>query len=332
MHVDMKLLDAWSRVLVLCGVGAGSGVLLLKGAIAYEANVTTARLAAAQLGARVMQVELDHYAASSGGALAGNRAAIAAMKEADLVVDMMGMDRGTEQFEILAAGTRILLVKEPPATLVRLVPTVEDKARVLAATARLAAARAMTIVSKHGTDLAVTLGEYPCLTQYGYADEPGRWDHWPGAFVATWPNERSANGRVVLAPGDAILPFKQYVRSEVVLEIEAGYVRSIAGGFDARYLREYMAKFGDPEGYAVSHLGWGLCPRAHWTALGTTDRQETNGMESRAFAGNFMFSTGPNAEAGGSRHTPCHLDIPMQDCTVALDGEPVVVAGALVHG
>jgi len=43
-----------------------------------------------------------------------------------------------------------------------------------------------------------------------------------------------------------------------------------------------------------------------------------------------MFSTGPNADAGGNRRTRCHLDIPMLDCTVALDDEPVVIAGQLV--
>jgi 2,5-dihydroxypyridine 5,6-dioxygenase len=47
------------------------------------------------------------------------------------------------------------------------------------------------------------------------------------------------------------------------------------------------------------------------------DKRQSNGLESRSFAGNFMFSTGPNAEAGGTRHTPCHLDIPMMDCSVS---------------
>jgi 2,5-dihydroxypyridine 5,6-dioxygenase len=47
-------------------------------------------------------------------------------------------------------------------------------------------------------------------------------------------------------------------------------------------------------------------------------------MEARSFYGNFMFSTGPNSEGGGSRHTACHLDVPMRHCTLELDGERIV--------
>lgn len=334
MQLSPTLLQAWQEVLRLCRVEPATAIVLLKGGIAHEENVAYARLASSLAGARMTVLELDPYSGPDAdpraGALGGNRVVVAALKRAELVLDMMGMDRGGEQFEVLAAGTRILLVKEPPATLVRLVPCEDDKRRVMAATARLRAARTMHITSPQGTDLRVDVGEYPCLVQYGYADEPGHWDHWPSAFVATWPNERSARGRVVLSPGDAILPFKQYVRTSIALAIDDGYIRSIDGGLDARYMRDYMDQFRDPEGYAVSHLGWGLYERAHWTSLGMTDRGDTNGMESRSFSGNFMFSTGPNSEAGGSRHTPCHLDIPMLDCTIELDGEAVVAGGRLV--
>ena len=55
-------------------------------------------------------------------------------------------------------------------------------------------------------------------------------------------------------------------------------------------------------------------------------------MEARCFAGSVLFSTGPNQELGGTNDTPCHLDIPMRNCTVYLDDEPVVVdAAALEH-
>jgi 2,5-dihydroxypyridine 5,6-dioxygenase len=53
-------------------------------------------------------------------------------------------------------------------------------------------------------------------------------------------------------------------------------------------------------------------------------------MDARAFSGNFLFSLGPNSEAGGSRHTACHIDIPMRRCTVELDGVAVVRSGHVV--
>jgi 2,5-dihydroxypyridine 5,6-dioxygenase len=53
-------------------------------------------------------------------------------------------------------------------------------------------------------------------------------------------------------------------------------------------------------------------------------------MDARAFAGNFLFSMGPNNEAGGSRVTACHIDIPMRNCTVMLDNREVVREGKVV--
>jgi 2,5-dihydroxypyridine 5,6-dioxygenase len=338
MSFDPRLVAAWSDVLRLSQLKAEETVVLLKGAIAYEANIVAAQAAVSAIGASLVLIEPMQRAPScrrgSGkgevGGLAANPSIIAALKSADLVLDMMGMDRGHEQFEVLAAGTRILLVKEPPETLMRLLPTEDDKRVVVEAARKLSSAKTMMVSSKAGTSLQMQIGEYPCLVQYGYADTPGHWDHWPGAFVATWPNEGTAEGRVVLSPGDVILPFKDYLRTPIELTIKAGYIISVDGEFDARYLRDYLARFEDPEAYAVSHLGWGLHRASHWTALGLTDKRDSNGMESRAFSGNFMFSTGPNSEAGGSRHTACHLDIPMMDCSVSIDGKAVTMDGGLV--
>jgi 2,5-dihydroxypyridine 5,6-dioxygenase len=118
------------------------------------------------------------------------------------------------------------------------------------------------------------------------------------------------------------------VRTPIRLTIRDGYIREIDGDFDAEYLREYMARFDDVEGYAISHLGWGLHAQAHWTTLGMYDKRQTAAMDARSFYGNFMFSTGPNARAG--RHTACHLDIPMRNCSVHVDGAPMVIKGDVV--
>ena len=90
-----------------------------------------------------------------------------------------------------------------------------------------------------------------------------------------------------------------------------------------------MASYEDPEAYAVSHIGWGLQPRAHWSMLAHYNKETHIGMDARAFEGNFLWSMGPNNEAGGSRTTACHIDIPMRRCSVALDGRPVVIAGVV---
>ena len=331
--MNVKLLTAWQQVLTACNVKQGEALVFLVAEHSHPDHVEAGRAAAATLGARVMSIELGETTMRAAGettayigptSLTGNLPAVAAMKSADMVIDLMGIDRGTEQQEILDAGTRILLVKEPPEIFIRLRPSGEDTRRTLAAAKLLKAARSMHVTSEAGTDFKVQFGQYGMLVQYGLADEPGRWDHCPSTFVATWPTEKTANGIVVLDRGTTILPFKEYVRTPIRLTIEDGYIRKIEGEFDAQYLRDYMAKFNDPEGYAVSHLGFGLQKKAHWTALGMYDKRQSNAMEARSFYGNFMFSTGPNLEGGGTRNTPCHLDIPMLGCSLTLDGQPIL--------
>ena len=319
---------AWREVLGLCRLRRDETVAILTKREANPRNIEGARHAVTDLGAQHFCLE-PHIGAVP---LAANKPAMDALCAVDLVIDLLGIHllRGGEQETIMRAGTRILYAIEPPETLIRLMPTLEDKARVKAAETCLEGASTLTATSAAGTDLFVELGEYPILCEYGFSDEPGHWDHWGAGFVATWPNERSARGTVVLQPGDIIFPFKSYVQTPIRLGIEGGYIRSIEGGFDADFLREYMRQFDDQEAYAVSHLGWGLQPRARWTALGLLDKSQTNGNDARAFYGNFMFSTGPNTDAGGARDTLCHMDVPMRRCSVAVDGRPMTVDGDVV--
>jgi 2,5-dihydroxypyridine 5,6-dioxygenase len=331
----------WRQVLDLCRVKRDETVVVLTGPNSNPLYTEASTNAALDLGAKVFRLDLPPLRGAGGmgsdptaylgaTALTGNQAAVEAMKRADLVVDLMLLLFSPEQHEILQAGTRMLLAVEPPDVLARMIPSLDDKRRVTAAGARLKRARTMHVTSDAGTDLTVDLGEYPVLTEYGLADEPGRWDHWPSGFLATWPNEGSATGTVVLDRGDIVFPFKTYVKTPITLTIREGYVRKIEGDFDADYLRAYMAMFKDPEGYAISHLGWGLQPRATWTALEMYDKSQSIGMDGRAFYGNFLFSTGPNTEGGGTRNTPCHMDIPMRNCSVSLDGEPMTLRGEVI--
>jgi 2,5-dihydroxypyridine 5,6-dioxygenase len=66
---------------------------------------------------------------------------------------------------------------------------------------------------------------------------------------------------------------------------------------------------------------------ARWDSAQLFDKRETWGTEARAFAGNFLYSTGANETAG--RFTAGHFDLPMRNCTVALDVREVVTGGVL---
>jgi 2,5-dihydroxypyridine 5,6-dioxygenase len=339
---DSDMLDAWTRVLTLSQLKPGEVVTILTAPDTHPQTLATAAMAARGLGAIVNRLDLppvngerslsrDKLAFVGVTPLTGNRAALAALKASDLVLDLMTLLFSPEQMEVLEGGTRILLAVEPPEVLARMVPTEQDRARVLAASKVLKAAKRMHVTSAAGTDFRCDLGAYPILEEYGFVDAPGRWDHWPSGFLATWPNEGTGQGRVVLDRGDILLPMKSYLSSAIELTVTDGYVTAIQGGLDADLLEDYMASFNDREAFALSHLGWGLQPRARWSTLGLYDREATIGMDARAFEGNFLFSLGPNTEAGGSRDTACHIDIPMRRCSVSLDGMKVVEAGKVIE-
>ncbi|SPK75476.1 2,5-dihydroxypyridine 5,6-dioxygenase (plasmid) [Cupriavidus taiwanensis] len=340
---DHQMIEAWRKVLRLSRLEPGQTVTILTSAATHPQTLSTALTATQSMGAIVNRLDLppvngekalsrDALAYLGTTPLTGNPAAIAALKASDLVLDLMTLLFSPEQHEILQGGTRILLAVEPPEVLARMVPCEADRERVKAASQRLASAREMHVVSPAGTDLRCPLGEFPAISEYGFVDEPGRWDHWPSGFALTWPNEGAAYGTIVLDKGDILLPQKTYVTEPIRLTVEAGFATRIEGGLHAELLSEYMASFNDPEAYAISHIGWGLQPRAHWSTLGLYDREATIGMDARAFEGNFLFSLGPNNEAGGHRTTACHIDIPVRRCTVRLDGVDVVTAGKVTDG
>jgi len=340
---DYELIRAWQQVLTLSKLEAGQSVTVLTSAATHPQTLSTALIAAQSMGAIVNRLDLppvnadkalsrDSLAYLGTTPLTGNRAAIAALKASDLVLDLMTLLFSPEQHDILSAGTKILLAVEPPEILVRMVPTEADRTRVKKAATLIEAAKEMHVVSAAGTDLRCPLGEFPVVSEYGFVDEPGRWDHWPSGFVLTWANEGGANGTIVIDRGDILLPQKSYATDQIVLTVENGFATKIEGGVDAELLREYMESFKDPEAYAISHIGWGLQPRAHRATLGLYDREATIGMDARAYEGNFLFSLGPNNEVGGSRTTTCHIDIPLRACTVSLDGVPVVEKGKVLDG
>ena len=321
------LVNAWRTVLGMCKVNASETVALLTRPGANAQNLAAAYHALEDIGSQVFEIQPMIKTKP----LRENLVAMLALQKSDFILDFIGLHllRTYELDLITEGGARMLYVVEPPEALVRLIPTVEDKLRVQRAGEKLRAARTVRAQSEAGTDMTVGVGQYKVLLEYGYSDDPGHWDHWPAGFLATWPNEGSANGTVVLDAGDIIFPFKSYVRTPIRLDIKDGYIRQISGSFDADLLREFMGQYNDPEAYAVSHLGWGLNPRARWTALALLG-QGTNGNDGRSFEGNFLFSTGPNTDGGGKRDTLCHLDIPMRNCSVSLDGVPVSLKGRIL--
>jgi 2,5-dihydroxypyridine 5,6-dioxygenase len=246
---------------------------------------------------------------------------------ADLTVE--GLLHAAELPAILAGGARVLMVSnEHPEVLERCLPDAALEPKVKAGMRLLKNAGAMQVRSAAGTDLSIALTGARVGGGWGYTARAGSISHWPGGLCLAFPAAGSVNGTLVLAQGDVNLTFKRYLEQPVSLTIKDDFVTDIAGrSLDADLMRSYFAAWGDRAAYAVSHVGWGMNPRARWDAMAFYDKNDFNGTELRAFAGNFLYSTGANEVAG--RHTLGHFDLPLRGCTVSLDGLVVVQDGQL---
>jgi 2,5-dihydroxypyridine 5,6-dioxygenase len=238
--------------------------------------------------------------------------------------------------DVMDAGARVLMIIDGPDDLEQLMSPPGLKEACKYAHDLYSNTKSVRVTSAAGTDLRFTRGEYPVMTQWGIADEPGHFDHWGGGHIHTFPDEGSANGIVVFQPGDiVILPYCRYVQDEVRMEVRDGFIRSIEGGLDAKLMRDWLEDNKESEDdldpYAVSHLGWGLNPQALWYGIALNgDDPERSRAAARTFPGNFLFSTGPNTQGGGKRATRGHYDVPMRDCTITLDNTTIVKDGKLV--
>lgn len=338
---EYRFIRAFADHFARCGLADGEVVAILAETQSRPALVETARLAAQLLGGRVFDLvvptppnphRVPIRSTGASQALAGNHAVIAALGSADLVIDctVEGLLHAPELGAILGAGARVLMISnEHPEIFERIGWDDGLPYRVAEGHRRLRAAGEMRVTSAAGTDLTVALAGAATAGSTGLTDGPGSIAHWPGGLVLAFPAAGAVSGHVVLAPGDLNLTFNRYVETTVALTIVDDFIVSIDGdGVDAALFASYLAAFEESEAYATSHVGWGMNPDARWDYVELYDKRETWGTEARAFAGNFLYSCGANETA--ARFTAGHFDLPMRKCTVALDGEPVVVDGQLI--
>ena len=339
-RIEGKWIDAFCEVFARCAVRPGDTAAILSETQSRALNVHVSELALQRLGARAFHVVVptprNPYpvpvrSTGASQAIGGLAPVVTALGAAGFVVDctIEGLMHARETPEILKAGARILVVSnEHPEALERLRPDDRLATQVRAAQKMLRGARRMQVTSAAGTDLDIDLTGAMTVGVWGWTDRPGTLSHWPGGLVVSFPRAGTVSGTLVLDRGDINLTFKRYIAAPIRLTLAADYVTAVDGqGADADMMRAYLAAWGEPEAYAVSHVGFGMNHAARYESLAMYDRRDTNGTELRAVAGNFLFSTGANEFAG--RFTAGHFDIPVMRTTIAVDGTAVVRDGVL---
>jgi 2,5-dihydroxypyridine 5,6-dioxygenase len=315
----------------LCNVGRGEVVLIFTDPAFPHPEYPAAAFAAA----KVLHADPYVLTASSEDPFTSQLCRLA-WRSAGLVLGMSTVPRGigswmytTTSDLALVEGARILMVQEPVHALRRMRPDPAVVARTRAGAQRMERASEMRVTSLAGSDFTLRKDGRSAHAQWGLADVPGRWDHWPSGLVACAPLEDSAEGRYVIAPGDVLLGQRRFASSEIVLTLRAGRIEQIEGGSDARLLEDHLASFADDGARRLSHAGWGTDHRADWRHIG---------MDSESLLGSVMVSLGRNAfdaparfcGLGGTNTSESHYDICCRHSSVWLDGELIVDDGRLL--
>jgi 2,5-dihydroxypyridine 5,6-dioxygenase len=229
----------------------------------------------------------------------------------------------------LSTGARVLMVQEPLDVLLRMRPIEAIRRRGLAGAQRMEKATKVRLTSPWGTDLTFRKdgrkGSYQC----GITDSPGRWDHWPTGMVYCAPCEETAEGVLMVRPGDILLGSLRFANSEVRIYFENGKAINFEGGPDAQQTHDYLKLAGDDDSFRLAHAGWGTDHRADWRYIG---------MDSESFYGNITIALGrnifnapaPHCGLGGINRSKTHFDLCLRSTSLYLDEELIIDKGNFV--
>ena len=139
----------------------------------------------------------------------------------------------------------------------------------------------------------------PVSIQYGMADKPGRWDHWPTGLITSTAVEETVEGTLVVGAASILFPFERYVTEPMTIAFDKGVASSIEGGREAIMLRDLFATQNNPNCRRLAHVGWGTDHRARWDILASRGADGGGGAELRSIYGGVLLALGENRDLGG---------------------------------
>src|SRR5512134_2212832 len=239
-----RLAMLYRREFELCRVKSGETIAVVSDLGTRREYVQAAFAAADDLGADVYELcvnSIPSWTKVGVPTIGKCKGTLEAVSAADMLV-IFHVPLFTKWLkQVTSGGTRVLMIIDAPDDLEQLMSPPGLKAACKHAESIYGKTRKVRVTSDAGTDLSYECGQYPVMTQWGYADEPGHFDHWGGGHIHTFPNEGSANGTVVFQPGDiVILPYCRYVVDPVKLEIREGHIVKLEGGMDAKLMRDWL--------------------------------------------------------------------------------------------
>ena len=335
-----ELTPIFRQELEACAIQPGDAVCLFTDARSNPFYVAAFFGAAKDLQASCFQIKVPYMVKSTlhnprahAEDAVSDRGPLQAMKAADLVIDLatFGWLYTHVHNEVLASGTRTLMVRQPDSVLRRLLPDADVKRRTQAGRDLLDSAASVRLTHPNGTDLRFDVRGRKGIAQYGASDVPGRWDHWPSGQCAIAPVEGSAEGTLVLNPGDVVLRIEQYFRHPITLRFEDGSLVDIVGDHgDAVMLRDQFAQWKDPRAYIPAHIGWGCDHRCNWMQLAYRSEPWPSGtMDVESAYGNVLFGVGSNhfSGLGGKNDTSAHIDFCIRGYDFWVDDLQVLAGG-----
>ena len=328
MDISAELVSLFKQELEFCKVNKGDAVVLFTERRFGQPYPSAFMSAATEMGADVLEVMIPAVRAGI------TKPVTEALKLADIVIDMTQIPGGhspwlyTESHnEVLASGSKTLMVFQPQESLRRLLPDQASTKRARAGAEFFNDVKTIRVKSDAGTDLTCSKEGRMGGFQQGFSDEPGRWDHWPSAQVACAPLETSANGRVVLNTGDFVINFNRMITQPVALTVSNGKITKVDGGPDAVEIEEYVRSH-DSDSRGLAHIGWGCEHRAIWGAS-TMDVESYFANCLIAFGSNFFKGPAKGCGLGGKNHSNGHLDIGMRGTEFYADDVQITKNGKI---
>lgn len=255
------------------------------------------------------------------------RSVIDLMKTCTFVIDLPSNHWAyTEGYnEVLDSGVRILLSCADEDLLVRMVPTEEVIEKTKKGADILTKASRIKITSGAGTDLSLSVKGRKCNAQVGCVDELRPWDHYPSGLTEIAPVEDSANGTLVLAPGDPVVELERLITEPIRIALKDGLIIGIEGGGEAKLLEEWFEQWNDSKVKRFAHIGFGTDHRANLFSYEAMD------WESLLGGINVSFGVNTARFLEGKNNARAHIDIVMRHGSLKADEIPVVEKGKLVY-